>query len=83
LHLDRSLRYLPHRFDAPVLLLLAEKDRIIDNVPTIRYFQRFAALDKRIIEYAGAHHTLEFEEKPDLFINDLIAWLKQHDGVAE
>jgi alpha-beta hydrolase superfamily lysophospholipase len=83
LHLDRSLRYLPRRFHLPVLLMLAENDRIIDNVPTLRYFQRFATADKRIIEYAGAHHTLEFEQKPDLFIDDLIDWLKQRDGAAE
>jgi alpha-beta hydrolase superfamily lysophospholipase len=83
LHLDRSLRYVPHRFHLPVLLMLAENDRIIDNVPTIRFFQRFASVDKRIIEYAGAHHTLEFEQKPDLFIDDLIDWLKQRDGAAQ
>jgi len=60
--------------------MLAEKDRIIENNPTRRFFRRFASGDKQIIEYAGAHHTLEFEPTPDRFVGDLIEWLKKHDG---
>jgi alpha-beta hydrolase superfamily lysophospholipase len=81
LHLDRYLQYVPRRLHLPALLMLAENDRIIDNGPTCRYFQRLAAADKRIIEYAGAQHTLEFEPRPDLFIGDLIDWFRKHDGV--
>jgi alpha-beta hydrolase superfamily lysophospholipase len=76
--LDRLLRSLPHRIHLPVLLLLAEKDRIIDNTATRRLVQKFASADKEIIEYPGAHHTLEFEPDPDRFIDDLIRWLNRH-----
>jgi alpha-beta hydrolase superfamily lysophospholipase len=77
LHLDRYVQYVPRHFHLPVLMMLAEKDRIIDNAPTRRYVERFASTDKEIIEYPGAHHTLEFEPGPDRFISDLIRWLKQ------
>ena len=73
--LDRYLRFVPEHFTLPTLLLLAEKDRIIDNAATRRFVGYFVATDKEIIEYPGAHHTLEFEPEPDQFVRDMIAWL--------
>lgn len=73
--LDLYLRFVPPYVDMPVLMLLAEKDRIIDNARTRRYVERFASSDRTIIEYPGAHHTLEFEPDPEKFIGDVIAWL--------
>ena len=58
--------------------MLAEKDRIIDSGRTRRFIERFATADKQIIEYPGAHHTLEFEPEPERFIGDLISWLERH-----
>jgi alpha-beta hydrolase superfamily lysophospholipase len=60
----------------PVLLMLAEKDRIIDNARTRRYFETLASPDKSIREYENAHHTLEFEPDPDRFLADLLDWLE-------
>jgi alpha-beta hydrolase superfamily lysophospholipase len=74
--LDRFLRTVPARVTTPVLLMLAEHDRIIDNAKTRNFVEQFAATDKTIIEYAGAHHTLEFEPEPGRFVDDLIAWLE-------
>jgi alpha-beta hydrolase superfamily lysophospholipase len=76
--LDGYLHFVQKHVQVPVLLLLAEHDRIINNAPTRRYVEGFASADKEIIEYPGAHHTLEFEEKPDGFIDDLQRWLQQH-----
>jgi alpha-beta hydrolase superfamily lysophospholipase len=76
--LDGYLGFVPKHVVVPVLLLLAEHDRIIDNAATRRYVTRFAAADKEIIEYAGAHHTLEFEPDPDRHVRDLLHWLEQH-----
>jgi len=73
--LDGYLRFVPRYVRVPVLLLLAEKDRVIHNEPTRRYVDRFASGDKQVIEYAGAHHTLEFEPEPDVFVGDLVRWL--------
>jgi alpha-beta hydrolase superfamily lysophospholipase len=76
--LDRYLRHVPRHVHVPVLLLMAEKDRIIDNRRTRQFVERFASRDVQIIEYPGAHHTLEFEPDPDRFVTDLTHWLEQH-----
>jgi pimeloyl-ACP methyl ester carboxylesterase len=78
--LSRYLWLVPRHVRVPVLLLLAEKDRIIRNDRTRRYVARFASADKQVIEYPGAHHTLEFEPDPDRFVGDLLAWLDRSRG---
>jgi alpha-beta hydrolase superfamily lysophospholipase len=62
----------------PVLLLLAEHDRIIDNARTRKFVAQFASADKEVVEYDGAHHTLEFEPDPDRHVHDLLRWLERH-----
>jgi alpha-beta hydrolase superfamily lysophospholipase len=76
--LDSYVRFAPSHVTVPTLLMLAEQDRIIDNARTRRFVERFATVNKQIIEYPGAHHTLEFEAEPERFINDLISWLDRH-----
>jgi alpha-beta hydrolase superfamily lysophospholipase len=71
------LRFCRKYVTLPLLLMLAEKDRIIDNARTRSYFAKLPAADKVVIEYPGAHHTLEFEPAPDTFIADLIEWLNK------
>src|SRR5262249_18499220 len=44
--LDGYLRFVPWHVRVPVLLLLAERDRVIDNERTRRYVERFATADK-------------------------------------
>jgi len=79
--LDGYLRFAPKYVHVPVLVLLAENDRIINNLRTRGFVERFATPKKQIIEYPGAHHTLEFELEPDRFIGDVRSWLeKQVDG---
>lgn len=78
--LDGYVKALSRPVTIPVLLMLAEHDRIIDSAATRQFIERFAAGDRQIIEYAGAHHTLEFEPDPEKFISDLIHWLKTHSG---
>jgi alpha-beta hydrolase superfamily lysophospholipase len=77
LRLDGYLRFSPKYVHVPTLLLLASEDRIIRNEPTREFVGRFATQDKTIIEYPGAHHTLEFEADPNLFIRDVRDWLAQ------
>jgi alpha-beta hydrolase superfamily lysophospholipase len=78
--LDGYLRWTTRGIHVPVLLLLAERDRIINNALTRTFVQRFALGDRETIEYRGAHHTLEFEPDPQLFLRDLTGWL---DRVTE
>jgi alpha-beta hydrolase superfamily lysophospholipase len=80
--LDGYLRFVPRHVSVPVLLLLAEHDRIIDNARTRRLMERLASADKMVLEYAGAHHTLEFEPDPEVFLRDLRRWLEQREQVS-
>jgi alpha-beta hydrolase superfamily lysophospholipase len=62
--------------------LLASEDRIIRNEPTRDYVNKFATPEKTIIEYPGAHHTLEFEPEPERWIADVRGWLDRHCEAA-
>ena len=77
--LDFYLRWVPKRVTMPTLLLLGGRDRIIYNEPTRSYVERFAG-PKEVIEYPDAHHTLEFEPDPGVFLNDLLTWLQGRAG---
>ena len=74
--LDFYLRNVGPRTRLPVLLLLAGRDRIIDNDRTRRFVGRFAG-PTEVIEYPDAHHTLEFEPDPERHIQDLVGWLQR------
>jgi acylglycerol lipase len=76
-HLTRSSAPYLH---LPSLLVLAGRDRIVDNRRTQRYFSNFAAVDKTLLQYSGAAHTLEFEADPQPYIDDLAAWLRHRVG---
>jgi len=82
LRLDGYLRFTPKYVHVPTLLLLASEDRIIRNEATREFVGKFATQDKTIIEYAGAHHTLEFEPEPNKFIGDVAEWLGKHTAVS-
>jgi alpha-beta hydrolase superfamily lysophospholipase len=74
--LDGYLRFVPVYVTVPVLVLLAAEDRIIDNEKTRQFVEQFATAEKHIIEYPGAHHTLEFEPEPERYLRDLISWIQ-------
>ncbi len=71
--LDMYLKRAAKRVTVPSLLLLAEHDRIIDNARTREFVAAFPTKPS-VIDYAGAHHTLEFEPDPR-FVADVLAWL--------
>jgi alpha-beta hydrolase superfamily lysophospholipase len=78
--LDLYLRRVPRHVRLPILLLLAGKDRIIDNAPTRAHVEQFATPDseREVIEYPEAHHTLEFEPEPGAYFADLTGWLQRY-----
>jgi alpha-beta hydrolase superfamily lysophospholipase len=76
--LDGYLNFVPKYVRVPVLLLLAEHDRIIDNARTRRYVEKFAGSDSTVVELPGTHHTLEFEPDPRVFLDPLLGWLDRH-----
>jgi alpha-beta hydrolase superfamily lysophospholipase len=59
----------------PSLLMLAGRDRIVDNRPTRSFLRRLAAAHKTLIEYESASHTLEFESEPERYFADLADWI--------
>jgi alpha-beta hydrolase superfamily lysophospholipase len=73
--LDIRLRHARKRVRQPILLMLAGKDRIVDNTKTRAVVSAMASKEKTIIEYPEAHHTLEFEPDPTRYARDLIVWL--------
>lgn len=85
--MDVYLRFAFRKVSAPVLLLLAEHDRIIDTAATRRMLGKFGTVDMTVFEYPGTHHTLEFEPAGPPFVGDLAGWLSgtrfaPFDGVS-
>jgi alpha-beta hydrolase superfamily lysophospholipase len=58
----------------PLLLMIAGRDRIIDNRRVLDFYGRAASRNKRLVEYPNAAHTLEFESDPRPYFADLSAW---------
>jgi acylglycerol lipase len=73
--IDRLVARAPARVRQSALLMLAGKDRIVDNARTLAYFQRLASTQREVIEYPEGHHTLEFDPEPSRYALDLVAWL--------
>ncbi len=71
--LDIYLKRAWKHVKVPTLLMLAEHDRIIDNAKTRKYVEKFPG-GATVLEYPGAHHTLELEGPGHPFVGDFIAW---------
>ncbi len=56
-----------------VTLLLAQKERIVDNEHTRRFAESLACRQVRIVEHPAAAHTLEFEPEPQGYWRNLVA----------
>lgn len=74
--LDRFTRTAHRHAGPPIALFLAEHDRIIDNAKTRAWLAGLPWPQRRVTEYANAHHTLEFEPQGCTFIEDLVTWVK-------
>jgi alpha-beta hydrolase superfamily lysophospholipase len=61
----------------PTLVLLAERDRIVDNAVVRRIVNHFPTRDMTVREYSGASHTLEFERGGPPFLSDMISWVQR------
>ncbi|MDD5557519.1 MAG: alpha/beta fold hydrolase [bacterium] len=72
--LERRARAAFRRIPVPVLLLLAGRDRIIDNEGVRALFAACASPDKVLKVYERARHTLEFDACREEYIEDLGNW---------
>jgi alpha-beta hydrolase superfamily lysophospholipase len=75
LDLDELAARAPDSIHVPTLVMLAGRDRIIDNAATRKYVDRFASPRHDVIEYPEAAHTLEFEPNRERIFADLVEWL--------
>jgi len=73
--LDRQVSRARRRVRCPALLMLAGRDRIVDNRSTRAYFEGLGSERKTVIEYPEAHHTLDFEPDPGRYVRDLVGWI--------
>ena len=62
----------------PAFLLLAERDRIVDNDGVKKLFSRSGSADKIVKIYPKARHTLEFDACRKQYFEDLVNWLDKH-----
>ncbi len=74
--LDIYLRRAAKRVTMPTFLALAEHDRIIDNAATRSFAAKFPC-ETTVIEYPGAHHTLEFEPADHPWVSDVVKWIEK------
>jgi alpha-beta hydrolase superfamily lysophospholipase len=81
LNAGRDLEQVVHRhadrIHHPTLLMLAGRDRIIDNSRTKILVDSFSTKKLTTVCYPEAQHTLEFESVRDQFVGDLVSWLRQ------
>jgi len=75
LALDEHIAQAAERIRVPTLVMLAGRDRIVDNARVTRFYDKITTSDKRLIEYPSAAHTLEFEPHPQPFLKDLAEWI--------
>jgi alpha-beta hydrolase superfamily lysophospholipase len=73
--IDRMIKRAPRRVRQPALLMLAGRDRIVDNARTLAYFETLASADRQVVDYPDGCHTLEFDPDPTRYARDLIEWL--------
>jgi len=80
LQLNGYARGAPEDIRAPALLMLAGRERIVDNRRTRDFFHCIRSPDKTELEYATAGHTLEFETDPSRYLWDLRDWIVRVTG---
>lgn len=75
--MDRVWARLTDRRAAPLHLLLAEDERIIDNAATAQFFRALNWPRTRITTYHSARHSLEFEPDPRPYFDDVTSALQE------
>lgn len=79
--LDRRVRrFAQSSWRGGLHLMLAGRDKIIDNERTRTWLRSLPMPDQRVTEYHEAEHTIEFEPDPRQFLDDLAGWIRQRCG---
>ena len=73
--LDKLVQAKGNRVAVPIHLMLSGKDRIIDSDRTREWFESCSAPEKKLSEFPGSAHTLEFAEDNRGFLQAFADWL--------
>jgi alpha-beta hydrolase superfamily lysophospholipase len=77
--LDRVIqRFAKSAWQGPIHVMLAAHDDIIHNDLTRDWVRQLRLRERKITEYSQGRHTLEFDEDPAAFLNDLVGWIEMH-----
>jgi alpha-beta hydrolase superfamily lysophospholipase len=63
----------------PILMLLAEKDKISDSDDSAAFFKRLPSRQNKLLTYPDAIHILEFSREREAFFADLAQWIREFD----
>ena len=74
LRLERAIKRLEPGADIPALLMLAERDVIVDNKEVTLFLKRYFK-ELRVISYPGSAHGLFFEPPKEEVVADLAGWV--------
>ena len=73
---DVFLKWQARRVTVPLLLMLAGRDKVLDNAKTRRYLSRLSGSKSlTVVDYPDAAHTLEFEGPDHPFVADVVRWM--------
>jgi alpha-beta hydrolase superfamily lysophospholipase len=61
----------------PLLMLVGDGDRITSVEASRKFFERYGASDKDLINYPGLYHELFNEPEKDQVLSDVVDWLKR------
>lgn len=73
--MDRKVARLREAAAAPIHVLLAADERIIDNGRTREFVRDLPWPTRHVTCYLNSRHTFEFGPDRDVFVDDLVRWL--------
>jgi alpha-beta hydrolase superfamily lysophospholipase len=62
-------------FTHPVLIHLANDDKVVNNNATKKFFEKIGSEDKQMFEYDGVYHELQYEDCAKEMFRNNINWL--------
>jgi alpha-beta hydrolase superfamily lysophospholipase len=75
--IDSWVKKAPGGIAQPVLLVLAEHDRVVDNARTRHYLDSLVTQQKELVELRSAQHTPEFDQDARTYVHAIIDWLRR------
>jgi alpha-beta hydrolase superfamily lysophospholipase len=72
--LTRYARESPGSIRVPTLMVLAGRDRIVENEPTRAFFRQLGTEQRQLVEFPDAAHTLEFDAACENYCRAIVDW---------